>query len=122
MLKTRGGFFVAAHTIRYRQPVMMFSTYKVLTRPIWWDKKYIYYDHRIITLADGVIRSIGYSKSCCDSFDVEEFINGIHPGVDKPQMPDDMVKWLEFNKASSDRMKRCLTEKETESTCKSKQG
>lgn len=91
-----------------------------MTRPIWWDKKYIYYDHRIITLGDGVIRSVGYTKSYL-RFDVEEFVNVRHPGIDKPPMPDDMVKWVEYNKASSERMKRCITES-TEILCKSKQG
>lgn len=100
---------------------------KVITIPRWWDKKYIYYDHQIITLADGVIRSVGYSKSCL-RFDVEEFVNSRHPGIDKPPIPDDMVKWIEYNKASSERMKHQLTENteaynnEVEVYCKSKQG
>lgn len=90
---------------------------------MWWDKKYIYYDHRIITIADGVTRSVGYSKSCL-RFDVEEFVNVRYPGIDKPPMPDDMKKWIEYNKASSERLQRAINEKEVEVevTCKSKQG
>jgi len=102
----RGGAFPAsAITIRYRQPLMMFSLYKVVSTPIWWDKKFIYYDQRIITLADGIVRSVTYTKLAMVKLDLESLIKELFPNVKKPEMPEDLKKWIEFNELSSEKMK-----------------
>jgi len=98
-------FPASAITIRYRQPLMMFSVYKVVTAPIWWDKKAIYYEHRIITLKDGIVRSIAYTKLAVVKRDLDEVIKELFPDVKKPDQPEDLKKWIEFNELSSEKMK-----------------
>jgi len=103
----RGGIApAAAVTIRYRLPLNMFSLYKVVSTPVWWDSKFFYYDQRIITLADGITRSISYTKLAFVKCDVEEIIKLIFPEVKKPtEPPADLKKWMEFNDLSSEKMK-----------------
>jgi len=77
---------------------------KIVTQPVYWDNKFIYIEQRTITLSDGVIRSVGYSKIAAN-FNVDEFVATNYPALKKPDVPEDMKKWLEFNKLSSDKMK-----------------
>jgi acyl-CoA thioesterase FadM len=106
VLKKGGNFPVSAITIRYRLPTMMFSLYQVITRPVYWDSKFIYLDQRIVTLHDGIVRSVGYTKIACVKFNGEELINKLFPGVQKPEIPEDLKKWNEACEISSEMMKK----------------
>lgn len=76
-----------------------------MTQPVWWDEKFIYVEQKIITLADNIIRSVGYSK-IATNFNVEKHVKEAYPELTRPEIPDDMQKWMEFNKMSSDKMKK----------------
>jgi hypothetical protein len=78
-----------------------------VTQPVYWDEKFIYIEQRTITLSDGVIRSVGYSKIAAN-FNVDEFVAKHYPEQKKPDIPDDMRKWLEFNQLSSQKMKQYM--------------
>jgi len=100
-----GGLPVAAHTIRYRLPVMLFSPYKVATRIVWWDEKFLYMEQKTITLRDGIVRTIGYSK-ITTSFKIDWFVKKYFPDASRPlSPPSDMEKWLEYLSLSSEMMK-----------------
>jgi len=100
-----GNFPVSAISIRYRQPLWMFSPYKVVTTPVWWDSKNLYLDQRIVTL-DGVARSIGYTKVAIVKVDLEEIVKKLFPAVVKPSVPEDLQKWIDSNELSSNAMKK----------------
>jgi acyl-CoA thioesterase FadM len=102
----RGGIApAAAITIRYRLPLMMFSAYKLVSTPIWWDSKFFYYEQKIVTLRDGIVRSIAYTKLAMVKCDVDAIIKELFPNVKKPEIPEDLKKWIEFNELSSEKMK-----------------
>jgi acyl-CoA thioesterase FadM len=106
VLRQGGNFPVSAITVRYRLPAMLFSPYKIVTQPVWWDSKFIYLDQRLVTLKDGIVRSVGYTKIACVKFDAEELAKKLHPEVKKPEMPEDLKKWIESCDISSEMMKK----------------
>jgi len=106
VLKHGGSFPVSAITIRYRLPAMLFSPYKIVTQPVFWDSKFIYLDQRLVTLKDGIVRSVGYTKIACVKFDGEETIKKLFPDLTKPAMPEDLKKWAESCEISSEMMKK----------------
>ncbi|ODM96345.1 Protein THEM6 [Orchesella cincta] len=106
VLKRGGSFPVSAITIRYRLPAMLFSPYKIVTQPVYWDTKFIYLDQRLVTLKDGIVRSVGYTKIACVKFDGAEIIKKLFPDVTKPEMPEDLKKWAESCEISSEMMKK----------------
>jgi len=105
-LRQGGNFPVSAITIRYRLPAMLFSPYKIVTQPVFWDSKFIYLDQRLVTLKDGIVRSVGYTKIACVKFDGEETIKKLFPDAKKPEMPADLKKWVESTDISSEMMKK----------------
>jgi len=106
VLKRGGNFPVSAATIRYRLPAMLFSPYKIVTQPVYWDSKFIYLDQRLVTLKDGIVRSVGYTKIACVKFDGEEEIKKLCPDAKKPTIPEDLQKWIESCEISSEMMKK----------------
>jgi len=105
IMKKGGNFPVAAVTTRYRQPLWMFSPYKVESTPIWWDSKSLYLDQRIVSLSDGVVRGVGYTKIAFVKVDFEDILKKVHPEVQKPEAPADLKRWIEFNEMHSEKMK-----------------
>lgn len=53
---------------------------QIVTQPVYWDAKFVYVDQKIITLADGIVRSVGYSKIAAN-FNVEEFVKITFPDI-----------------------------------------
>lgn len=65
-------------------------------------------EQKIITIADDIVRSVGYSK-IATNFNVEQFVLEKFPDISRPEMPEDMQKWLECNELSSKKMKNYLS-------------
>ena len=80
--------------------------FQIETTPIWWDNKSLYLDQRIVTLKDGVARSVGYTKIGLVKFDLDALLKKHHPSVQKPECPEDLKKWIDHNEISSEKMKR----------------
>lgn len=74
--------------------------------PIWWDAKFIYLDQRIITLADNIVRTVGFVKLAITNINLEELAVQLFPDIQKPEMKDELKKWIEFNELSSQNMKK----------------
>ncbi len=79
---------------------------QVVTRPVYWDSKFIYLDQRLITLKDNITRGVGYAKIACIKFDGEESIKKLFPTAVKPQIPEDLKKWNDACDLSSELMKK----------------
>ena len=78
---------------------------QIVTRPVYWDAKFIYVDQRIISVRDGITRSVGYAKITVN-FNIEHWLAREHPGLVKPEIPDDLKKWMDYLSSSSDMMKK----------------
>ncbi|XP_021949769.1 protein THEM6 [Folsomia candida] len=106
VMKRGGSFPVSAIHMRYRQPAMIFSAYKVVTQPVYWDSKFIYLDQRLITLKDNVVRAAGYAKIACVKFDGDETMKKLFPKSIKPEIPADLKIWNDACSLSAELMKK----------------
>ncbi|CAG7731306.1 unnamed protein product [Allacma fusca] len=106
MLKEGGNFPIAASTFRYRQPLWMFSRYKVETNLVWWDSKNFYFEQRVITISDGVIRGGGYFRNGSKKPVVDDVISKVYPNIQKPEIPEDLKTWIEYNEMNRE-MSKC---------------
>jgi len=95
---------VSAQTCRYRQPLNMFMTYKIVTRPACYDEKSIYFEHKVISLHDGIVRCIAYVKLTI-SLDLEKVVAKYYPMVERPEVPKDLELWMEYIRVNSEKLK-----------------
>jgi hypothetical protein len=63
-------------------------------------------DQRVITLSDRIVRTVGFTKLAMVKVNFEELVQKLFPGTKKPEMTEDLKKWIESNDLSSERMKK----------------
>jgi hypothetical protein len=73
---------------------------------MWWDEKFIYLEQRVITLSDNIVRTVGMVKLAIPNVDLEKLAVALFPEIKKPEMPEQLVKWIESNAISSQSMKK----------------
>jgi len=95
---------VSAQTCRYRQPLNMFMAYKIVTRPAYYDEKSIYFEHKVISLHDGIVRCIAYVKLTI-SLDLAKVVVKYYPTVERPAVPKDLELWMEYIRVNSEKLK-----------------
>ncbi|CAG7673174.1 unnamed protein product [Allacma fusca] len=105
-IKKGGSFLVSGITIRYRLSLKIFSMYKVVTTPVWWDDKFIYFDQRIVTLSDDIVRAVAFAK-LATKISMVEYIKEMYPEERRPDNPPaDLMTWLESQEISRNNMKK----------------
>jgi len=104
LIRENGGGVVGAQNCRYRRPLHMFMTYKVETAIVYYDSKTMYFEHKVITLKDNIVRCVAYVNLAV-STDFEKLVKKYYPKTVKPEMPKDLELWLEYNKLSSERLR-----------------
>ncbi|CAH0560745.1 unnamed protein product [Brassicogethes aeneus] len=106
--KNNGGLAVAATTIRYRRFIKLFTRYYITTKVIYWDDKSIYMEHKFISYFDKFINAIAFCKVRIIDCDSENILTQLmstnipeNPTKEKPDIPPDLKKWIEYIELSS---------------------
>lgn len=80
---------------------------------LFWDEQYIYMEHRFISPIDNFVNAIVMCRTRLTNCNAEEVIDDLlvnYVGNDvekngnkgeKPEMPPELVKWIESNDISS---------------------
>jgi hypothetical protein len=71
---------------------------------IYWDSKALYMEHRFITPKDDFVRAIAICQQrviSCNADDIMKELLGLEGGVQKPEIPLEVAKWIECNEISS---------------------
>ncbi|XP_060531185.1 protein THEM6 [Cylas formicarius] len=121
-LKSHGAStFVSATTIRYRRWIKIFSKYKITTKIVYWDEQSVYLEHRFVTIRENFVNAIALckmrlveanadsvmadlmSKPPKNTSDPEKFKQQC-----KPDLPDELAKWIESNQISSNKLQEEL--------------
>lgn len=104
-IRQKGGAVVqGACTIRYRRFVRPFSVFKITSKIIYWDSKAVYMEHRFITPKDDFVRAIAICQQrviSCNADDIMKELLGVEAGIQKPDIPLEVAKWIECNEISS---------------------
>nr|XP_033337465.1 protein THEM6 [Megalopta genalis] len=105
----RGGNAVqGASMTRYRKTIGIFTPFKITTKLIYWDDKNIYLEHQFISIPDGFVRAVGLSKQTTFGLkvSVDEILQELEPGIEKPQMTKELQLWLDTMEESSQKLKK----------------
>lgn len=75
---------------------------------IYWDDKNFYLEHEFISLTDGFVRAVIFSKQTATGLKVPvpEIIAEIEPNAQRPEMTKDLELWLNSMEESSQRYKK----------------
>ncbi|XP_055526294.1 protein THEM6-like [Wyeomyia smithii] len=96
-----GSVMQGATMIRYRKMISLLQPFRVETRLVWWDEKSLYFEHKFITLLDGFIRAIAFSKQVAAKVNLNDFMGRFEECLNKPPQPDEIRHWLAANEVSS---------------------
>ncbi|XP_053103676.1 protein THEM6 [Hemicordylus capensis] len=97
---------LAASCCRYRRSLRLLERFVVHTRLLGWDERAFVLEQRFVSARDGFV---------CAVVLVRQHVVGAAPGkaveqlcrrkVESPEFPEDVLHWLKYNEASSERMK-----------------
>ena len=82
---------------------------------IYWDSKALYMEHRFITPKDEFVRAIAICQQRvinCNAEDIMKEMLGPEHGVQKPEIPLEVAKWIECNEISSANLRNGCWQKE----------
>lgn len=77
-----------------------------------WDEKSIFIEHQFITPTDNFVCAIVVGRTQildCNIEEVMEELMARDPTRERPEMPLEIVKWLEYNDISSAKLKSAVT-------------
>ncbi|XP_045610981.1 protein THEM6 [Procambarus clarkii] len=98
---------VAASTIRYRKPVYLFMPYRLHSQLVYWDDRNLYYRQDFETIHDNFLRTTAYVKLAVVGSKAEEILLSALPeGLERPEAPEDLLSWIQYNQQSSHSLKK----------------
>lgn len=93
-LRDQWGPFTYSETIRYRRALKLFAKVAIETRPLYWDAKMIYLEHRMIS--EGEVCAVGLSRGAffgkkgrVSTFDA---LRGLPPF--EGEIPEAIKQWI----------------------------
>ncbi|XP_017849359.1 protein THEM6-like [Drosophila busckii] len=107
-VRQRGGSIMRCTTsIRYRRSIYLFQPYKICTRLVWWDDKAVYLEQQFITLSDGFVRAVVFTKQCITDCSVLEVLS-TYPEVAGalPELPAELKLFLDAIEVSSQKLRK----------------
>ncbi len=97
LMKYRWQPLVGAVNIRYRQSLAPFSRYRLHTKIVAWDEKWIYLEQRFERkkrlIATAHVKAIFRSPK--GNITPEEVFGLLKMNIDPPRIPDRVKKWIE---------------------------
>lgn len=119
-----GSVFQGAATIRYRRFIRPFSIFKITSKIVYWDDDSIFMEHRFISPSDNFIRCVALCRQRVINCSAEELMtilidenidekyskenkveNGDVQKKIKPEVPLEVLKWIESNTISSNNLR-----------------
>ncbi len=96
VLKKRWKPLVGAVTMRYKLSLMPLQKYRLHTKVIGWDEKWLYieqrFERRNRTISVGLVKVLfrGSKKNITPV----ETLKAIHVNIDPPELPEKVKRWL----------------------------
>ena len=106
-IEARPKMFVVQHaaSIKYRKSINFLVPFKHVTKLLYWDDRSLYFEQSFISLHDGFVRAVAFSKNTCVGGSVMEMMERFgHPSP--PQCPEDLKMWLESQEVTSCRLRQ----------------
>lgn len=96
VIKKRWKPLVGAVTMRYKQSLTPFQRYRLRTKVIGWDEKWLYIEQRFErgnrTIAVGIVKVLFRGEH--RNITPEQTLKAIHVNIDAPDLPEKVKRWL----------------------------
>ncbi len=113
----RNGYIpvLSSSSMRYRLPLLPFQKYRLTSRILCWDDKWVFMEHRFIIdggKKDGAVAAIGlvkgsfFSKKTRGTIPTAEILQAIGQEIESPPFPDYVAKWSEAEDSLREDMKQ----------------
>jgi acyl-CoA thioesterase FadM len=102
-------------TMRYRLPLLPFQKYRLLTRIVCWDDKWVFMEHRFVITGgkkDGAVAAIGlvkgsfFSKKTRGTIPTGEIMRAVGLTQESPPMPAYIEHWQQAEDTLREDMKQ----------------
>lgn len=102
---------LSSATVRYRLPLLPFQKYRLTTRILCWDDKWVFIEHRFVIKGgkkDGAVAAIGlvkgsfFSKKTRGTIPTGDIMAAIGLTDPSPPIPPYLQKWQESEEALRD--------------------
>ncbi|XP_073951997.1 protein THEM6-like [Choristoneura fumiferana] len=90
------------------EPVPLLAVYKIDTKLVYWDDRSLFFEHQVITLSDGKVRSFLVSRQHAigERGDSTDALLRYLPGPDtRPQCPEYIECWMKSMQISSNKLR-----------------
>lgn len=104
MMESKSIPVLSSAKMRYRLPLMPFQGYKLITRVICWDDKWVYMEQRFViakgskagaTAAIGLVKGSFYDRINKRTVPSSDLLKAIDMTKDSPAFPEYILKWIE---------------------------
>ena len=96
---------VAALSIRYRRSLKLFDRFTLKTRIIYWEAEALYIEQSFVA-SDGFITTVALGKLVAKGTSINALLKAVTgKEVTLPQPPSELLKWMESNIISSEKLK-----------------
>lgn len=104
---------LSAAKMRYRIPLMPFQKYRLDTRILCWDEKWVFMEQRFVILdgpkqdavaAIGLIKGSFYDKKTKTTVPTTDILNAINYTQDSPPLPNYLHQWQSAENALREEM------------------
>ncbi|XP_047985820.1 protein THEM6-like [Leguminivora glycinivorella] len=90
------------------EPVPLFKFYRIDTKLVYWDDRSLFFEHQVVTTADGKVRSFLVSRQHAigdDGQSTEALLEGLTGSDVRPTCPDYIQTWLKSMEISSKKLR-----------------
>ncbi|XP_072940574.1 protein THEM6-like [Epargyreus clarus] len=90
------------------EPVPMFKPYKILTKLVYWDERSLFFEHKVVTLHDNMLRCMLVSRQFAIGKDKETtavLLDGLPGSSRTPNCPEYIKTWLNSMRISSEQLR-----------------
>ena len=104
--RSRKEIFVVQHgaMIRYRRSINFLMPFIVKTRLVYFDQRSLYFEQSFISKPDNFIRAVALCKNTVVNCNVPALLKDLY-NLDPMDCPPDLVKFIEANEISSNKLK-----------------
>ena len=104
--RSRKEIYVVQHgaMIRYRRSINFLMPFLVKTRLVYFDQRSLYFEQSFISKPDNFIRAVALCRNTVVNCNVPSMMKTLY-GLDPLECPPDLVKFIEANEISSNKLK-----------------
>ena len=96
---------VAALSVRYRRSLRLFERFTLKTKILYWEAEALYIEQSFVA-NDGFITTITLGKLVAKGTSINALLKAIvGKDVSPPEPPSELLKWMESNRISSEKLK-----------------